>query len=277
MFSRGLGNSPWGPLAPGGKRRSSLSPLQEGRRAVCRGNGNWFSRATCSSMAFLYPVWQGSRATRPQQPLDGVERRMLQREKRPAAGRLVPSPLCAGLQLSGKPNWENLKQGWQPRMQWGKPREEAASLVSADLGTQQLLMDGVRPGQAPWEPQAIHYRPPGPHTASSRLGINLCLGSQRARGETAPYEKCLCPGSSYKAREEGKKGVPQRGRNPKCNLVSGHCSVWTPFSLSPWRSRFVEACNLEDKRLLPLLGSWTDPDVSQNHHLWNPLQPFMRE
>lgn len=95
----------------------------------------------------------------------------------------------------------------------------------------------------------IHYRPPVPHTASSRLGINLCLGSQRAKGEIAKYEKCLYPSSSHKAHEEGEKRGPQRGRNPKCNLISGHYSTRTPFNLSPWR--FLEACNPEDRDSCP--------------------------
>lgn len=93
----------------------------------------------------------------------------------------------------------------------------------------------------------IHYRPPVLRTASSGLGINLCLGSQRAKGEIAKYEKCLYPSSSYKAHEEGEGKAPQRGRNPECDLIS----AWAPFNLSPWRSRFTEAGDPEDRSSCP--------------------------
>lgn len=119
---------------------------------------------------------RGAKLARPQQPLDGVESVACCRGRRDqqlggwSLAHVVLASSSRG-SLTGKAEAE--LAAW----------EEAASLVSADLGTQQLLMDGVRPGQAPWEPQTIHYRPPVPHTASSGLGINLCLGSQRAKGE----------------------------------------------------------------------------------------------
>lgn len=58
---------------------------------------------------------------------------MLQREARPAAGRLVASLLCAALQLSGKPNWEKLKQSWQRGIQWGSPGRKQPALLALTL------------------------------------------------------------------------------------------------------------------------------------------------
>lgn len=172
-FSRGLGNSPWELLvAPGGKRRSSQSPLQERweHRAVCWAleTSSHPKHTTHSSLAFLSPVLQGEPS------LPGPSSLwMVWRDQQLGGWSLAHFALASSSRgsLTGKAEAELAA------------REEAASLVSADLGTQQLLMDGVRPGQAPWEPQTIHYRPPVPHTASSGLGINLCLGSQRAKGE----------------------------------------------------------------------------------------------
>lgn len=143
------------------------------------GNGNQFSSKAHNSQQSGFSVpcaTRGAKLARPQQPLDGVESVACCRGRRHqqlGGWSLAHFALASSSRgsLTGKAEAELAA------------REEAASLVSADLGTQQLLMDGVRPGQAPWEPQTIHYRPPVPHTASSGLGINLCLGSQRAKGE----------------------------------------------------------------------------------------------
>lgn len=103
-------------------------------------------------MAFLYPcVTRGAEPTRPQQLPDDVQSR-----GKPAAGRLVLNALCAGFSSPGSLTLGKPEAELVARDAVGKPREEAASLVSADLGTQQLLMDGVRPGQAPWE---LHHDP----------------------------------------------------------------------------------------------------------------------
>ena len=84
--------------------------------------------------------------------------------------------------------WKNQKREPEPvRCNWGGPEGEWPGLVSADPGTEPLLMDGVRAGQAPGErrpyPLWAHQLLPAPNATSLGLGINLCLGRRRAEKE----------------------------------------------------------------------------------------------